>query len=150
MTIESLLKVYLRDLNKLINEVELYENEEDLWIRAEGINNSAGNLTLHLVGNLNHFIGTNLGNTGYVRDRDKEFSDSGVSKAQLTADIRGAMKVVQETLPTIPHSRYGEIYPQKLGGTEYTTEMLLFHLLSHLSYHVGQINYHRRLLGRKV
>ncbi|HEY5407636.1 MAG TPA: hypothetical protein VIJ92_11120 [Ginsengibacter sp.] len=66
--------LFERDINKLIEEINLYKNEEDIWKIKEGISNSSGNLTLHLLGNLNHFIGATLGNTGYVRERDKEFS----------------------------------------------------------------------------
>ena len=66
----------------------LYKNEEDVWKIKEGISNSAGNLTLHLLGNLNHFIGATLGNTGYVRERDKEFSLKNIPRIQLVEDLK--------------------------------------------------------------
>ena len=71
--LQTLSSFFRKDLSKLIGEIDLYKNETDLWKIKDGISNSGGNLTLHLIGNLNHFIGATLGNTGYVRERDKEF-----------------------------------------------------------------------------
>ncbi|HCX22935.1 MAG TPA: DinB superfamily protein, partial [Cytophagales bacterium] len=74
----ELAELFTRDLNRLIKELEQYPNEEQLWVVTEGINNSAGTLTLHLIGNLNHFFGAILGNTGYIRNREAEFSDRNI------------------------------------------------------------------------
>ena len=74
MIIETLQKLFTRDLNKLKAEIELYRNENNIWRTDKGIANSAGNLCLHLTGNLNAYIGAELGNTGYIRHRELEFS----------------------------------------------------------------------------
>lgn len=88
MITESLRSLYSRDLNKLKTEIEAYQNEENLWKTDKNIANSAGNLTLHLVGNLNHFIGAQLGNTGYIRHRELEFSLKDIPQAELTEKLK--------------------------------------------------------------
>src|ERR1700690_4209536 len=93
--------LFERDINKLIEEINLYKNENDLWKIKEGISNSAGNLTLHLIGNLNYFIGATLGNTGYVRERDKEFSLKNIPRVQLVEDLKKANEVIKNTLPLL-------------------------------------------------
>ena len=74
MLIETLKTIFSRDLLKLKTEIELYKKEEKLWCTDKNISNSAGNLCLHLVGNLNTYIGNEIGKTGYVRNRELEFS----------------------------------------------------------------------------
>ncbi|HRJ89907.1 MAG TPA: DinB family protein [Pyrinomonadaceae bacterium] len=144
---QILIDIYRRDLAKLKAEIELYLNEADLW-RVDGkIANSAGNLTLHLVGNLRHFFGAVLGDTGYVRDRDREFSDVRVSRADLLAGVDQAVADVLATLEKLTADDLTRTYPIEVFGHPMTTEFFLVHLATHLNYHLGQINYHRRLLG---
>ena len=83
MLIENLRTLFKRDLERLQQEIEQYQNEADLWVTDGKISNSAGNLCLHLVGNLNTYIGLEFGKTGYVRNRDLEFSQKGVPQAEL-------------------------------------------------------------------
>ncbi len=147
MLTDTLSELYARDLSKLKEEIGLYANETDLWMTSGEITNSAGNLTLHLVGNLRHFFGAVLGETGYVRDRDKEFSDSGVSRAELIAGIDQAASDVRSTLEKLTADDLASTYPIEVFGHPMTTEFFLIHLATHLNYHLGQINYHRRLLG---
>ena len=147
MLIETLQKLYDRDLSKLKEEIGLYADEGDLWKTSGEITNSAGNLALHLVGNLQHFFGAVLGETGYVRDRDKEFSDGGVSRAELVAGIDQALADVKATLDKLTEEDLANTYPLEVFGQPMTTEFFLVHLATHLNYHLGQINYHRRLLG---
>ena len=144
---ETLLQVYERDLSKLRDELGLYTNEADLWKTDGEIANSAGNLALHLIGNLRHFFGAVLGDTGYVRDRDKEFSDGGVSREELLAGIDQAAADVKSTLDKLTDEDLARTYPIEVFGHQMTTEFFLIHLATHLNYHLGQINYHRRLLG---
>ncbi len=80
MIIDSLSNIFVRDLNRLRNEIEQYKTEPNLWIVDSGISNSAGNLCLHLIGNLNTYIGAELGKSGYVRNRELEFSDKDISQ----------------------------------------------------------------------
>lgn len=137
--------IYERDFNKLRTEIEQYPNEADLWKTSDGITNSAGNLCLHLTGNLKHFIGAVLGNSGYIRNRDAEFSDKGVSRAHLLADIDTVHEVVASTLAKLTDEDLAATYPVEVFGHPMTTEYFITHLATHFNYHLGQINYHRRL-----
>lgn len=145
---QVLVQIYERDIAKLKSEVEAYTSEADLWKTSEGITNSGGNLALHLVGNLKHFIGAVLGNSGYVRDRDKEFSDAGVPRATVVAGIDETFAVVVETLKKLDDEVLYSTYPIEVFGHPMTTEFFLVHLATHLGYHLGQINYHRRLVSK--
>ncbi len=66
MLTQTLIKLFKKDLNALKQEVAAYTNEANLWVLDDDIKNSAGNLCLHLVGNLNHFIGATMGDTGAI------------------------------------------------------------------------------------
>lgn len=147
MLTDTLTQLYDRDLSKLKEEIALYGDEANLWKTDGEIANSAGNLTLHLIGNLRHFFGAVLGETGYVRDRDKEFSDGGVSRADLLAGVDQAAADVNATLEKLTADDLAKEYPIEVFGHQMTTEFFLVHLATHLNYHLGQINYHRRILG---
>lgn len=142
-----LCSLFERDLNKLIEEISLYKNETDLWKIKDGISNSGGNLTLHLVGNLNHFIGATLGNTGYVRERDKEFSLKDIPRKQLIDEINNTSAIITNTLSSLSKDDLEKDFPVPMNNKISATGLILMHLLAHLNYHLGQINYHRRLLG---
>ena len=142
-----LAELYERDLDKLRTEVTSYENEEDLWKASDGISNSAGNLCLHLTGNLKHFFGAVLGETGYVRDRDAEFADKDVSRTEMIADIDATKNVVLSTIAGLTEEDLDKPYPIEVFGHPMTTGYFLTHLATHFNYHLGQINYHRRLLS---
>lgn len=145
--LESLAKLYDRDLQKLINEIEAYENEADLWKTKAEITNSAGNLCLHLIGNLNHYIGHQLGGTNYVRNRPLEFSDKDVPKTILIERIEATRIMLQAILPNISSQLLHQKHTEEFYGGNDTNEFFLIHLLSHLNYHLGQVNYHRRLIN---
>jgi uncharacterized damage-inducible protein DinB len=146
MITESLKSLYTRDLNKLKLEIESYQNEDSIWKIDKSILNSAGNLCLHLVGNLNHFIGAQLGNSGYIRNRDLEFSLKDVPRAELIEKIEGTLSIVTSTLEKLSPEDLEKDYPLEALGYKMTTEYFMIHLFGHLSYHLGQVNYHRRLL----
>jgi uncharacterized damage-inducible protein DinB len=143
----SLDQVMQRSLQQLKKEMSAYANENDLWLMDGEIPNSAGNLCLHLCGNLQHYIGAVLGNSGYIRQRDAEFSTKNVSVSKLLSHIDTTMEVVSSTLRALEAERLGDDYPEQIFGAPMTTEYFLIHLSSHLGYHLGQINYHRRLLA---
>lgn len=145
---ETLKRIYTADLRKVISEVELYENEEDLWRTAEGISNSGGNLVLHIVGNLNHFFGANLGHTGYRRERDLEFSDRDVTREELIARLEETLSMLETTIEGLSDEDLHRDYPEKLFGERPPTLAVVIHMLSHMNYHLGQINYHRRLVSK--
>jgi uncharacterized damage-inducible protein DinB len=144
---ESINQIMNRHLEQLKREVSAYKTESDLWIRTGELPNSAGNLCLHLCGNLQHYIGAVLGGSGYIRKRDEEFSRQDVPVSEMIAEIDKTMAVVNDTLTNLDKSRLAENYPEEVLGKPMTIEYFLIHLTSHLGYHLGQINYHRRLLS---
>lgn len=135
------------DLNKLKNEVNLYTDEKDLWIVKGEILNSAGNLCLHLLGNLNHFIGHLIGGTGYQRNRDLEFSDKNVARAELNNRIDALIEVIKKSLPKLNDTDINRTFPDKISGKTREYGFALLHISNHFNYHLGQINYHRRLIA---
>lgn len=144
-----LIEIFDRDLAKLKAEIEAYENEGDLWSVEGEIPNSAGNLCLHLAGNLRHFFGAILGGTGYMRDRDAEFASKFVPRAQLVEEVEAATSDVRSVLEKITDEDLQKNYPIEVFGKPMTTEFFVVHLATHLNYHLGQINYHRRFLSNK-
>jgi uncharacterized damage-inducible protein DinB len=146
MLIPALIELFDRDLKKLEAEINSYRDEKQLWAVAGEVTNSPGNLCLHLIGNLNHFIGATLGNTGYVRNRDSEFSLQHVPKQDLLKEIHSVSEVVKNTLRSLSDADLQKEYPLEVQGRKVPTAFFLLHLTTHLSYHLGQINYHRRLL----
>ncbi len=144
--INSIEKVLLRDLDKLEKEISLYPDQKSIWVIQQQINNSAGNLCLHLCGNLQHFIGAILGSSGYVRDRDKEFSVKNILAKDLVLEIMATKQSIKDAFSKWDSSKLEENYPVDVFGEPMTTQYFLIHLTAHLSYHLGQVNYHRRLL----
>lgn len=149
--LESVIFLLTRDLQTLAREVEAYPSESDLWVVRGDIPNSAGNLALHLVGNLNHFVGTVLGKTGFIRDRDREFSATDLPSELLLGGIRETEIMVRAVLSAFPteglHDRFPSPPPSMRG---ISTARFLCHLTTHLAYHLGQINYHRRLTAAEA
>ena len=134
------------DLLKLKKEISLYKNENALWTLDKEIANCGGNLCLHLVGNLNSYIGGVYGNTGYVRQRDLEFTMKNVPREELIQKVDETLVNVKKGLDNISTSQLREEYPLLVFREKTTVEYFLIHLSAHLAYHLGQLNYHRRLL----
>jgi hypothetical protein len=139
-------KLFDRDLKKLRTEIESYKNEEKIWYVEKEIKNSGGNLCLHLIGNLNTYIGVEIGKTNYVRNRELEFSLKDIPKKELLVKIDETIKVVEHSLNKLTESELNEEYPILIFTEKTSIEYFLVHLATHLTYHLGQINYHRRLL----
>ena len=148
MLIETLRLLFNRDLLRLKTEINSYKDESKIWIIENNIANSAGNLCLHLVGNLNHYIGSELGKTNYIRNRELEFSLKNITKKELLDKIETTILVVEESLKKITELELQNEYPILVFDQKTTTEYFLVHLTTHLTYHLGQINYHRRLLDK--
>lgn len=144
--IETISKLFQRDLEKLKTEITSYKKPSNLWKVSGDIKNSAGNLCLHVLGNLQHFIGAVLGNSGYKRKRDFEFSRKDVPLAEILNEIDQTIVIVEKTLKDLSENKLNEIYPINVFDYEMSTGFFLLHLTTHLNYHLGQINYHRRLL----
>lgn len=147
MLSKSLSELFSRDIPKIKAEIEAYSSEEAIWNKVDGINNSAGNLSLHLSGNLQHFFGAVLGGTGYKRDREFEFAGK-VTRKELLDDLDAALKSVIDTLDEMPDYELKNEFPVKIMDKTFTIEAFFLHLYAHLSYHLGQINYHRRILDK--
>lgn len=143
---ESIRAVLLRELRCLQRQLEAYEHETDIWLIPAGISNSAGTLTLHLVGNLQAFVGAVLGGTGYIRDRDAEFAQRDIPRNELLQAIAETIAIVDRTFGRIPDDRLAEPYPVVFGQTQVNTADFLLHLTTHLAFHGGQVDYHRRLV----
>lgn len=144
--IKSLESIFSRDLAKLSKEIELYKDENIIWHYEKNIANSAGNLCLHLVGNLNTYIGAEIGKTGYVRNRESEFTSKGVERSVLIQMVSETNKTVKESFLNFNTDLLQTEYPLLVFDTKTSYEFFLIHLATHLNYHLGQINYHRRLL----
>ena len=137
---------YERDLRKLVEEVDLFKNEANLWRTQGTVRNSAGNLVLHLIGGLNHLIGATLANTGYVRDRDQEFIRKGVAREELIAHLEALITMTKQTLNGFTLEDMEAEYPIFFDQPGTSVQYVMVQLLAHLNYHLGQINYLRRLL----
>lgn len=146
MTITALKELFQRDLNRLKVDIQSYTNYNVMWKTTGAIKNSAGNLCLHLVGNLNHFIGHGFSNNGYIRDRAFEFSCEYMEKKALLQNIDDVMEVVDMGLGQLTEEQLNADFPIQIWQDKVSTAFFLIHLHSHLNYHLGQINYHRRLL----
>ena len=144
----TLIQLFERDLEKLKTEMSSYKDENKMWEVSKEISNSAGNLCLHICGNLQHFIGSVLGISGYKRDRDSEFSRKNIPVDELIKKIDHTSFTVKKTLNDLDVNKLDEIYPINVFGEEMTTRFFLAHLTTHLNYHLGQINYNRRLLDK--
>ena len=148
MNAAMLSALFTRDLNKLKNEVEQYRDEANIWRLEPGIANTAGNLCLHLLGNLNAYIGAVLAKNGYVRQRDLEFSTKDVAQAELLSRVTAAIQVVETGLNGVTAEQMNADFPIVIWDKPMSTAETLVRLLAHLNYHLGQINYHRRLLDK--
>jgi uncharacterized damage-inducible protein DinB len=135
----------LRDLRALDREIAAYPDDETLWLTPNGISNSAGNLALHVAGNLQHFIGARLGDSGYVRNREKEFATRAATRAELVAELVRAKQAVHAALSDRDPASAPPVFPDQIAGKTMTSEVFLLHLVAHLAYHLGQVDYHRRI-----
>lgn len=147
MIVQTLKTIFKRDLNRLKQEIELYPNESQIWKIQKGITNSAGNLCLHLVGNLNTYIGNTYGNSNYVRNRELEFSLKDIPRSELIHQIEQTILVVDHALDNLSEKELLMEFPVLVFETTTSNEFMLIHLTTHLTFHLGQINYHRRLVG---
>lgn len=140
-----LINLFERDLSKLEEEIAAYETAAGLWRIPAGIKNSAGTLCLHLCGNLQHYVGAVLGQTGYIRNRELEFSARDVPTEDLLVLIGTTRRVIVSVIAGLTEEDLEKIYPEKVFSGTMSTGHFLVHLSTHLCYHLGQINYHRRL-----
>lgn len=147
MQADDLCAVMVRDLRALAREVAAYPDDAAPWRPVPGIANPGGTLVRHLAGNVRHFIGAVLGGSAYVRDRDGEFARRDVTRAAMEADVAEAIAEAERVLPTLTPARMAAEFPVEVGGRRVVTARWLTHLASHLAYHLGQVDYHRRMVA---
>ena len=140
----ALLTTIPRELRAVKREVEAYPDEASLWRPVPGISNAGGTLALHLAGNLQHFFGAILGHDGYTRNREAEFARRDVPRAELLAGIDAAIASVERTLEALTDDELEAPFPELIAKRRVSTSVWLMHLATHLAYHLGQIDYHRR------
>jgi uncharacterized damage-inducible protein DinB len=136
----------VRELESFIKEIELFPDDKSVWGTLPGVVNSAGNLALHVCGNLRHFIGAVLGNDGYVRHREAEFSTRSLSRQEVVREIRQTIAVVSDVVPGLSERTLSDTYPEKVGGVSLPCGRFLIHLCAHAAFHLGQAGYLRRCL----
>ena len=145
MSAESYRRLILRDVDGLKRQLQAYHDESDIWVTPHGVSNAPGNIALHIAGNLQYFIGGVLGGSDYQRDRDSELARRNVPLAELVAELDAAAAAVDQALSGFPDSKLPEIYPLSFGDVQLITGRFLAHLCGHLAYHLGQVDYHRRI-----
>lgn len=139
------LKVVLtRELRAFQRELDAYPDDASVWRPVPGLPNSGGTLALHVAGNLRHFLGAILGHDGYKRDRDAEFARRDVPRSELRAGIDAAIASVEQTLESLSDATLAAPYPEPIAKRSVSTDVFLVHLATHLAYHLGQLDYHRR------
>ncbi|GLH69407.1 hypothetical protein GETHPA_09400 [Geothrix rubra] len=143
----DLLVLFRRDLAAFEREVALFPDDEALWRTQPGVANSAGNLALHVAGNLRHFAGTVLGGTGYVRDREAEFGRRSGPRTEVAAELRAALADLEAVLPGLSDAALAAPFPVAVAGVQPPTGRFLLHLATHLAFHLGQAGYLRRALA---
>jgi uncharacterized damage-inducible protein DinB len=149
--IADLRRMLLRELDSFKQEINLFPDDDLLWVAPGGVTNSVGNLALHVAGNLRHFVGAVLGGTGYTRNRDAEFNTRGLDRAAVLWELDAAIAEVASTLGAFDSARMDQPYPLPVGGITVSTRRFLIHLATHLAWHLGQAGYLRRILtGQNV
>ena len=139
-------RLLLREVATFRREVELFPDDESLWKTVPGVTNSAGNLALHIAGNLRHFVGAVLGKTGYVRDREAEFATRTGTREMVVKALDAALADVDTTLASLDDAAMAAPYTSGPKGVEVTTQRWLMHLASHAAFHLGQAGYLRRIV----
>lgn len=136
----------VRELDAFIREVDAFPDDDSLWQVRTGVTNSAGNLAMHICGNLQDFVGRVLGGTGYVRNRDREFGQRAGTRASVVAELRATIAVIEAVMPAQTRDNLDADYPMPLAGHTINTAVFLVHLAAHLAFHLGQAGYLRRVI----
>jgi Protein of unknown function (DUF664) len=116
-------------------------SESEFWTKPYPYGNSIGHLLLHVTGNLNYYIGTQIAGTGYVRDRANEFTDtSRRPKAEVLADLASAVAMVQATIKAQSADDWSQAY-SAVGTDESDRFSMVLRCTHHFHHHLGQIIY---------
>jgi hypothetical protein len=144
---KNLALLFRRDLSRLIQQIDAFPDDETLWRNLPGITNSAGNLVLHLEGNLREYIGRQIGGLPYQRTRPLEFSSTGLPKEQLKARIGELRDAIPTVIGGLSSDQLQREYPEQVLEIPLATEEFLIHLYGHLNWHLGELDYLRRALS---
>ncbi|MGL4612051.1 MAG: DinB family protein [Trueperaceae bacterium] len=144
--LEDLKILYLREVATLERELDLYPDDKSVWKELPGLPNPGGTLFLHLAGSLQHFFGATLGKSEYVRDRAAEFSKRDVPRSEIKGELSRARQGVQAGFANLTEESLGQVFPVQYADAEVSTQLTLLQFSSHLAYHLGQIDYHRRVV----
>jgi hypothetical protein len=142
----EVLRFLSRELGTFVREIEAFPDDATLWKTLPGVTNSAGNLALHVAGNLRHYVGAKLGDTRYVRNREAEFARREGSRGEVVRELNEAAAVIARVLPVVPESVLTAPFPEAVGGVVPRCDRFLLHLCTHLAFHLGQASYLRRVL----
>jgi len=145
-TAKELASLFRRDLAKLIHHIESFPDDESLWQVLPGVSNAAGNLALHIQGNLREYVGRQLGQLSYVRNRPLEFSAQGLSRQEICAQLTELMHSIPFVIGNLSEEQLEMEYPEVVLEAATSTREFLIHLYGHLNWHLGQVNYLRRIL----
>ena len=146
-TANELASLFRRDLARLSTQIEAFPNNDALWQTVPGVLNAAGNLALHLEGNLREFVGRQLGNLPYSRNRELEFSAKGLSKDELSVRLAELRESIPTVIAGLSEQQMEREYPEVVLEARMTTREFLIHLYGHLNWHLGQVDYLRRMLN---
>jgi uncharacterized damage-inducible protein DinB len=144
--VRAIVTILDRDLQTVRREVEAYAEEGELWREVPGISNVGGTLVLHLAGNIQHYFGTMLGGGEYQRNRPAEFARRDVPRAELLQEIAAARGAIEAALRVISDDDLQADFPEIITGCRIRTSEYLIHLATHFAYHLGQLDYHRRVV----
>ncbi len=147
--IRQIERLILRDLEAMAREIDSFPDDNMIWMTPPGISNPAGTLAMHGCGNLRHYVSHVLGGTDYVRDRTKEFSDRSASRQSILEEIVATISSLRSVFQTLDASVLESRFPEQVGGFELNTQQFLLHLCTHLSFHLGQVGYLRRILTKE-
>lgn len=139
---DELMALFARDLGRLAKEVRAFPDDDALWHAMPGVVNPAGNLALHIEGNLREFVGRQIGGVAYTRVRPAEFGTRGLTREDVAARIEAVRDGI---IPCLAAADWDAVYPENVLGEPLTTRQFVTHLYGHLNYHLGQVNYLRRI-----
>ena len=142
----DVLVLLTRELDGFKRELGLFPDDDSLWRTVPGITNPAGNLALHVAGGLQYLVGAVLGHTGYVRDREAEFSRRSGARSEVIAELDRALAVVRDVLPYLSENTLAAEFPEPVLGVRFQTGRFLLHLCAHAAFHLGQAGYLRRAM----
>ena len=146
MLASELAALFARDIARLIQELQAFPDTVSIWKTAPGVTNAAGTLALHLEGNLREYVGRQLGQIAFKRDRPLEFSARGVERDELIARLEAVKAQIPAVIGALSDAQLDAIYPENVIGKSITTRQFLIHLEGHLNYHLGQVDYLRRVV----